>query len=288
VTAPEFAPSPTLYPFASRWFTGRAGRMHYLDEGGGQPILMLHGNPTWSFLYRHLIPALRGRFRCIAVDLLGFGRSERPAGFGYTPAEHTAVLGELIRHLNLTDLIVMGHDWGGPIGLSAAVAHRDRVAGLVLGSTWFWPPGWTLRTFGTVMSTRQMRRRVLERNFFVERILFGTVARRLSEPEKDHYRGVQPSPQLRVGVAEFPRQILASTPWLAELDRGVRTHLSATRALCTYPMRDLALPARTYLSRFRDTFTDLHVVRLPGAGHYFLEDDSPRVARAITDRFGGT
>ena len=76
---PDFTPSPELYPFESRWLPTTAGRVHYIDEGQGAPILFLHGNPTWSFLYRHLVVALRQEFRCVAVDYPGFGLSDRPS-----------------------------------------------------------------------------------------------------------------------------------------------------------------------------------------------------------------
>ncbi len=115
---PDFTPSPELYPFESRWLTTSVGDVHYVDEGQGSPIVFLHGNPTWSFLYRRIIVALRHRFRCIAVDYPGFGLSDRPTGYGYTPMEHAAVVGEVVDRLELDGVIVMGHDWGGPIGLS--------------------------------------------------------------------------------------------------------------------------------------------------------------------------
>jgi haloalkane dehalogenase len=84
----EFTPYPALYPFNSHWFESSRGRLHYVDEGTGPPILLCHGNPTWSFLYRDIIVALRDRFRCIAADYLGFGLSEHPPRFGYTAEEH--------------------------------------------------------------------------------------------------------------------------------------------------------------------------------------------------------
>src|SRR5919198_4515276 len=99
----HFIPSPELFPYGSRWFDHREIRMHYVDEGSGTPILMCHGNPTWSFLYRGVITRLRERFRCIAVDYPGFGLSDRPDGYGYTPAEHAAVVGELVRELDLSE-----------------------------------------------------------------------------------------------------------------------------------------------------------------------------------------
>lgn len=282
---PVFVPSPELYPFTSRWLDTSHGRLHYVDEGAGQPLLLLHGNPTWSFLYRKLILALKDRFRCLAIDYLGFGLSERPSGFAYTPAEHAAVVGEVIRQLDLRDLIVMGHDWGGPTGLSAAVDNADRVSGLILGNTAFWPPDRKARLVGRVMSTGFLQRRILQENFFVERFLFSNVVGTLREAEKEHYRGVQATPGLRVAVAQAPRQIVAAAPWLAALEGRVQRSLADRRVLVTYPMADRAFPAKTTLPRFRATFDDIQVVELPGAKHFFLEGQSPRVVEAIRARF---
>lgn len=128
----DFTPDPQLYPFQSRWFDSSRGRVHYVDEGAGPPILLCHGNPTWSFLYRDIIVALRDRFRCVATDYLGFGLSERPAGFGYRIDEHARVVGEFVDHLGIGGYLTMGQDWGGPIGMAVAVERADRVRGVVL------------------------------------------------------------------------------------------------------------------------------------------------------------
>ncbi len=260
--------------------------MHYVDEGNGRPIVLLHGNPTWSFLYRHLIPALRDDFRCIAVDYPGFGLSDRPAGYGYTPAEQARVVGEVVDQLGLGGLIVMGHDWGGPIGLSVAAARAERVAGLVLGNTWFWPSDRRARIFSRVMSSRPLQRAILDRNFFVERLIPSGVVRTLSDEEMEHYRGVQATPENRQGVAEFPRQIVAATPWLAELERAVPSRLGDKPVLMTWPGRDVAFPTKPTLSRMRAAFRHVTVVELPRAKHFFLEDDRGEVAGAIR-RFAG-
>jgi haloalkane dehalogenase len=282
----DFRPSAELYPFESRWHDGSAGRMHYVDEGSGQPILLLHGNPTWSFLYRNVIRGLRDRFRCVAVDYLGFGLSDRPSGFGYTPREHAEAVGELVGSLGLTDLIVMGHDWGGPIGLSVASSKADSVAGLVLGNTWFWPAEGSARVFSAVMSSRPLQWAILKRNIFVERIVPGGIDRVLSEEEMDHYRRVQPTPEARIGVAEFPRQIVAASAWLAEVQKGVRDRLATKRTLLTWPMRDVAFTAKRFLPRVRASFEDVEVVELPSAKHYFQEDAPDEVVVAIRSRFG--
>ncbi len=132
----EFVPSPELYPFGSKWFASSVGRVHYIDEGAGRPIVFSHGQPMWSFLYRHIVIGLRDQFRCVVIDYPGYGLSVRPDGYGYTPREHAGVLGELVEHLGLDDMVVMGQDWGGPIVMSMAAKRPRRITGIVLGNTW--------------------------------------------------------------------------------------------------------------------------------------------------------
>ena len=214
---PAFVPSPVLFPFASRWFDSSVGRVHYVDAGTGPAILFFHGNPTWSFLYRGIIARLRYRFRCIAPDYPGFGLSDRPPGYGYTPEEHARVMVEMVNHLGLDDFLVMGQDWGGPIGLAVAVAAPERVRGLVFGNTWFWPellPQQWL--FSWTLSTPPLQWAIIYGNVFVESMPLGA-ARPIPSEVMDHYRRVQPVPAARVGVAEFPRQIRLALPWLARL-----------------------------------------------------------------------
>ena len=111
-------------------------------------------------------------------------------------------------------------------------------------------------------------------------------ARKLTEEEMDNYRGVQPTPEARVGVAEFPRQIVAATPWLEPLSSAVPRVLGGKRALIVWPMRDVAFRARDALPRVRAAFSDAVVVELPDARHYMQEDAPDEIARAIRDRFG--
>ena len=107
----DFKPASELYPFQSRWFASSAGPIHYIDEGSGRPLLLFHGNPDWSFLYRKIVVGLKDRFRCIAMDYPGFGLSVHPDDpYGYTPAEHAVVVRELVEYLDLKDMVVMGAD----------------------------------------------------------------------------------------------------------------------------------------------------------------------------------
>ena len=126
-----------LYPFASRHFEQPQGRMHYVDEGSGPPVVFVHGNPTWSFCWRHLVLALRSDHRCIAVDHLGFGLSDKPDTV-LTPAEHADNLIRLLDHLDIHDATLVVEDWGGPIGLAWALERPGRVRRCVLFNTWMW------------------------------------------------------------------------------------------------------------------------------------------------------
>jgi haloalkane dehalogenase len=260
--------------------------VHYIDEGAGPPLLFCHGAPTWSFLYRHIVKALRDRYRCIAVDHLGFGLSERPAGFGYTIAEHTAILGELIDHLRLDGFVLMGHDWGGPIGLGAVTARADRLRGIVLGNTLFWPiEAMANRAFSMIMSSRPMQRRILEENFLVERVLLAELGRKLTAAEADHYRAVQPTAEARRGLAMMPREIRAARPLLDQLARDVPVLLGDKPVLVVWGMRDMVFRPNACIPRIRESFADLDVVELPGARHFIQEHAPDAIAAAIAKRF---
>ena len=283
----DFTPDPKLYPFEPHWFDSSRGRMHYVDVGDGPPILLCHGNPTWSFLYRDIIKRLRDRFRCIAVDYLGFGLSERPPGFGYTIEQHAQVVGELVDHLGLDGYLSMGQDWGGPISMAVDVARAERVRGVVLGNTWFWPAAdLTTKIFSRVMGSPPMQWAILHRNFFVERLIPAGTATALSPNVMDHYRGVQPSPEARAGVARMPKEILAARPLLERLAQEVPVTLGSKPVLLVWGMKDFAFRPGPNIPRIRTAFSDHVLVELPEANHFIQEDAPDRIAEAIIDRFG--
>jgi haloalkane dehalogenase len=270
-----------LYPFESRYAQIDSSSLHYVDEGSGSPLLMLHGNPTWSFLYRELIKGLRDRYRCIAVDHLGFGLSRAGAGFGYTPAEHAEVLARLVEQLDLRDVTLMAQDWGGPIGFEVATRQPERFAAFVIGNTWAWPKS----DLGTQLFSRFLGGPIggyliLRRNFFVERIIPGAVKRRKLAPEvMDAYRGPFPTPESRRPIHVLPREILASRPFLAEIERGL-SKLRDRPALIVWPTADPAFRTRER-ERWEEVFPDHQTVILKGAGHYIQEDAAEEIVSAI-------
>lgn len=124
------------YPFRSNFLNLSSGfSMHYVDEGKGQPFLFVHGNPTWSFYYRRLISHFSPTMRAVACDHIGCGLSEKPQDFAYRLEQHIAHLEELVLHLDLRDIRLMVHDWGGAIGLGVAGRHPERFSQLVIGNT---------------------------------------------------------------------------------------------------------------------------------------------------------
>jgi haloalkane dehalogenase len=127
-----------LLPFQSRFVDLGGAQVHYIDEGDGPVFLGLHGNPTWSFLYRHLVRGLKDRFRCIALDYPGFGLSTAPPGYGYTIAEHTRVVEGFVEQLGLENITLRVQDWGGPIGIWLATQHPEQFRTFVIGNTWAW------------------------------------------------------------------------------------------------------------------------------------------------------
>lgn len=139
---------------------------------------------------------------------------------------------KLVDDLGLEDLIVMGHDSGGPIGMRVALNREARVAGIVLGNTWFWRPHLlSTRMFGRIMSSPPLRWVILKRNLLVERVIPAGTGRKLTEEEMDHFRGVQPTPEARVALTQTHREIHAARPFLAELATEILARLGDRKAL---------------------------------------------------------
>jgi len=129
-----------LYPFESRFFPLGQHRLHYVDEGRGEPLLFVHGNPTWSFYWRNLILGLRDDYRCVAIDHIGCGLSDKPQNYHYTLAQRIDDLTAFVEHLDLSSVTLLAHDWGGAIGLGALQRLKHRFARIVLFNTGAFPP----------------------------------------------------------------------------------------------------------------------------------------------------
>ena len=206
------------YPFASHWFERNGCALHYVDEGGDAAdkivVVMCHGNPTWSYRYRHIIKKLSAQFRYIAADYPGFGFSARPAGYGYPPQEHVQWMEALLfEHLKLDRFIIVGQDWGGPISMIIATSRPDKILGCVISSTWAWKANWIGKTFSALMGSGLGQYLILKRNFFATTIIAMMLGKTASATTLKAYADPFPTPGSRKGPAVFPVQIVAVTPW---------------------------------------------------------------------------
>lgn len=186
--------------------------MHYVDEGEGDPIVFLHGNPTSSYLWRNVIPVLAGEGRCLAPDLIGMGRSGKP-GIDYTFADHARYLDAWFDALDLREVTLVVHDWGSALGIYWARRHRDRVKGIAMMEAILRPIGWEdfprpmvplFKAFRTAGDGEEL---ILEQNQFIEVVLPGAVVRDLTQEEMDAYRAPFTEPASRLPMLAWPRQL---------------------------------------------------------------------------------
>lgn len=275
----------SLFPFESRWLDVDGARIHYVDEGTGPVLLMLHGNPTWSFLFRHLISGLGDRFRCVALDYPGFGLSTAPPGYGYRIHEHVRMVERFVEELDLQDITPVVQDWGGPIGMAVSVRHPERIRAFVIGNTWAWPIEATFpKIFGRVLGGPLGH--VLVRRFDVFARVFvpgGIRRRKLTPAEHRMYTAPHPTPASREPVHVMPREINAARPLLEEVAAGL-DRVADRPALIVWATADQAFKERER-RRFERTFPDHRTVELEGAGHYLWEDAPDEIIEAIRSWF---
>lgn len=261
------------------------GHLHYVDEGDGRPLLMLHGNPTWSFLYRHLITGLSDEYRCVAPDYFGFGLSEKPVGWSYRPAEHAEIIDTLIQQLELTDLTLVAQDWGGPIGLDYVTRNPDNVHSIVLLNTFMWPIERTrMRLFATLMGSRAARVLIRRYNLFAKRAMKVAVGDdfTLSPDVHRHYTAPLATPADREASWVFPHELQGSREWLADL-WARRERLEEIPLLLAWGLEDSGLGP--LLERWQESFPHATTVEFPDVGHYVAEEAGPELVTRIKEFF---
>jgi haloalkane dehalogenase len=268
-----------LFPFESRFVTVDGHTIHYVDEGSGPTLLLLHGNPTWSFVYRDVIRALRDDFRCVALDYPGFGLSSPRPGYRYLPEEHAEVVAAFVDAVGLSGVTLVAHDWGGPIGLAAVEQRPAAFEGLVLANTWGWPisgdPHFEVDSY--VMGGLLGRLLVRQFNLFVNALIpAGHRLRKPSAAEMTHYREPLAT---RNASAVLPGRITASRAFLADVEAGL-PDLASLPTLIVWGDADFAFRAKER-QRWEQIFADHHTVIIEGAGHFVQSDSPDRFAAAI-------
>lgn len=257
--------------------------MHYVDEGSGRPIVFLHGNPVWSFMFRNQIKSLSLTNRCIAPDLLGFGLSDKPHDWNYLPAEHATIIDAFLESLDLLDVTLVIGDWGGPIGISYALKHPDRIRSIVASNTWMWSVSRQIkfRLFSSFTGGPIGRYLIRKRNSFVRSGLPGAFGdpKRLSPTIHEQYIHPFDSPPDRKGSWVFPKQIIGSSVWLASL-WAQRNVLRGKRFLLIWGMKDPGFGEKE-LQRWSDQYPAARVLRYVDAGHFLAEEKAVEFTEGI-------
>jgi haloalkane dehalogenase len=283
-----------LYPFTSR-FVERGGlKYHYLDEGCGEPVLMIHGNPTWSFYFRTLIKALSMNYRVIAPDHIGCGLSDRPGldRSDYRLKSRIDDLANLITRLDLKEkMTLVLHDWGGAIGLATALRRPEQIGRLVLFNTAAFPPPkgkklpWRLRV---IRNTRNLAQpAVLGANLFVRAALLMAPRRRLPREVRAGLAAPYNCRHNRLATLMFVRDIPIdrtdpSYEPIHDLDENLHRLVGLPMLIC-WGEHDFVFDT-DYLDEWRRRFPEAEVHLLPEAGHYLLED-APDQILTLVNRF---
>lgn len=285
------------WPYTPHFFDGNGFRQHYVDEGEGEPIICLHGEPTWAYLYRHMITPLAANNRVVVPDHMGFGKSETPLDRTYTLQTHTENLLGLIEHLDLTDITLVMQDWGGPIGTALAIRHPQRVKRVVYMNTvngygrisrdlpgpnesrWFQWIGGGMESGRTEQVLRNAGSTVLS----VMKIIG------FNAPVDDTwiraYSAQFPDWDSAIGAYEFPIDAYLGRirDYIRSADDGL-PELAAKPAILLEGLDDQAIDPRRAVADFHGVWPDAPVVELAGVGH-FCQEDAPEMLVANITQF---
>ncbi len=286
------------WPFAPHFARVNGWRMHYVDEGRGRPVVLLHGNPTWGFLYREIIPPLvAAGHRVIVPDMIGFGLSEKPTlERAHSLDGHIANLTALLRQLDLREITLVCHDWGGPTGLGFALANPARVRALVVMSTWAWalPPA----EFHTRVFPWRLMHAPLVGPYLLGRhnalagrgVYLSVVDREKFRAEAQAvYEAVLPDPASRLLTWTWPRWIpLEESARALERFRWLEQGLKQSRwpATIIWGREDDVFDHASFVPRWQSLLPQAEGPHLVTGRHFLQEDSGPEIAALIVDFLG--
>lgn len=290
----DIGPYRELYPFSSNFLENNGQQYHYLDEGQGETIVMLHGNPTWSFYYRNLVVALRSKYRVIVPDHIGCGLSSKPSDKDYTYdlAHRLSDLETLLEHLGLQDNItIIAHDWGGMIGMSYAVRHAASIKRLVMMNTasFMLPEGkglpfrlWLLRMIRPFAAVA-----VRGFNLFAWAATFMATKRGLPESVKKGLTAPYDSWTHRIATLRFVQDIplTEKDPSYAickEVEDTQAERLGHLPLMICWGEHDFVFDM-DFLAEWERRYPNAEVHRFPKAGHYVLEDEKDAIVPLVQD-----
>lgn len=270
------------YPFYSNFFPINGFKLHYLDEGQGETILFVHGTPSWSFDFRNIIKKLKTDFRCVAIDHIGFGLSDKPEHYDYSTQNHSKTLETFVLDKKFENITLVVHDFGGPIGLNFARQHSGKVKNLVILNSWLWS---NKNAPDFVKLTKMLKspllpflyrylnfspRFILPRSFG-EKKLPKRLLKQYTKPFADKTQ--------RNGALAFVKSLLNDQDWFEELWNNRHT-IADKPALFIWGMKDPVIKPYN-LDKFISGFTNSKTVKLETSGHFPQEEQPEQVTKAI-------
>ena len=273
------------FPFKSHFFETNVGKLHYVDEGEGDPIVMVHGNPGWSFEYRNVIKEMKSTNRCISHDCIGFGLSDKPYEFDYLPKSQANLFEEFLESLDLQNVTLVVNDWGGPIGFNYAIKHPDRINKIVILNTMMWSVKGDphFEKFSKFMGKGIGKWMIKNFNFFGKAVVKKAVGdkKKLDKNTHRHYYKHLSTPKERKGSWIFPGQIIGSSEWLDSL-WNQRDQIADIPVSIVWGMKDIAFRPQE-LDRFLDVWPNAKVTKLSDVGHFPQEENPEAVIQALRD-----
>ncbi|MFB3053052.1 MAG: alpha/beta fold hydrolase [Dehalococcoidia bacterium] len=281
-------PERFQYPFKENYHEVDGIRLHYVDEGSGPPILMVHGQPTWSYLYRKMIPPLvAAGYRCVAPDLMGFGLSDKPQNeSAYTLRRHVELVTGLIEKLDLQSVIAVGQDWGGPISLRYAIDHRDNVRALVILNTLVRTPPSMPLIFKLIFRSGGFSSFLMRRLDLFRKMAFrgGLMFKRPVDTQAmEQYKMPHPTASTRAGIAAFPKMIPDNTnhpnaEYISEINRTLQEW--DIPVLVMFSDKDIAFKVEEG-QRIANMVPNGRFQVVRDAGHYLQEDAGEEIAERM-------
>lgn len=261
------------YPFQSKFYNSKYGKIHYIDEGNGSILLFVHGTPTWSFLYRNYIKELSKNYRCIALDNLGFGLSDKPIDFKGTPELHSEILTKFIDELNLKDINIIVHDFGGTIGLPYAINNSNNINKIIIFNTWLWETKYNkeIQKIDKILNSAIGKFLYLNLNFSPKVLLKKAFfdKSKLSNNLHKQYMLPFPNKTSRYGLLNIGKSLMGSSDWFKSNWERIDS-ISQKDTLFLWGIKDEFIKEE-FLKKWLSKFTNSKVKKFQ-AGHFVQEE----------------
>jgi haloalkane dehalogenase len=274
----------SAYPFTSNYFDINGQKLHYIDEGKGEIVLFVHGTPSWSFDYRNVIIELKENYRCVAIDHIGFGLSDKPEHYDYSTQNHSKTLEKFVFEKQLENITLVVHDFGGVIGLNFAIQYPEKIKRLVVLNSWLWSskgdPDFV--KLGNLLKSPLLLFLYRYLNFSPRFILPGSFGdRKLSKHVRRQYTRPFADKTQRNGTLTFAKSLLDDLDWFEEL-WNKRHSISHKPTLFVWGIKDPVIRPH-YLGKFQSGFTNSKTKRLESSGHFPQEEQPEIVAKEIRE-----